>query len=64
MTFTSAEVHSKKLILFWSAGPEHDLPAANGIQETFLIDIPAANSMCKRHYFSMMCLLQMACMLS
>jgi hypothetical protein len=64
MTFMSAEVHSKKLFLFWSAGPEHDLPAANGIRETFLSDIPAANSMSNRHYFSMICLLQMACMLS
>jgi hypothetical protein len=57
MAFTTAEVHSKKLILFWSAGPEHDLPAANGIRETFLNDIPAANNMCKRHYFSMACML-------
>ncbi len=53
MTFTSAEVHSKKLVLFWSTGPEHDLPATNGIREIFLNDISAANSMCKRHYFSM-----------
>jgi hypothetical protein len=64
MTFTTAEVHSKKLVLFWSPGPKHDLPAANGIRATFLNDIPAANSMCKRHYFSVICLLQMACMLS
>jgi hypothetical protein len=63
MTFESAEVHSKKLVLFWSAGPEHDLPAANGIREIFLNDVPAANSTCKRLYFSMICLLQMACML-